>query len=127
MLVKIIAGMYGYRDEKNRLRPKSEGDVVDVKDEEAKRLINLGVAEYATETSEVTGMGGSEVSTVDNTPETENASNEADEGEEINFDDMTVEQLKGVAKQMGINTSKLRSKKALIDAINDASVELPEA
>lgn len=144
MKIKIIAGTYGYheivkdeqgtvlKDEKGnvrtKLRPKNKGDVIEVDDEEAKRLVDMNIAEYIEEASESTDMVGSEASPVmDPAEEVPEGSDTDSEGEELDLDNMTVEQLKARANEMGIKTSKLRTKKDLIDAINEASVELPEA
>ncbi len=119
MLVKIIAGTYGYRDEKGHLRPKGAGEVVNVDEAEAQRLVNIGIAE-ASDLPFSEPLDGEGVDyTLDDVEGQEEAG--------ISAEDMSFEQLKDAAEQMGINTAKLRSKKVLIDAITAASVELPEA
>jgi hypothetical protein len=53
--VRIIAGAYGYKpdkDAKKKMRKTvaiTRGETVDVTDSEAKRLVELKVAEYVTE------------------------------------------------------------------------------
>ena len=119
MLVKIIAGTYGYRDEKGHLRPKGAGEVVNVDEAEAQRLVGFGIAEA----SDLPLSEPVDDEAVDYTPNGVEGQEEAG----IGVEDMSFERLKDAADQMGINTAKLRSKKALIDAITKASVELPEA
>ena len=114
MLITITHGTYGYRDSQGRLRPKHEGDTVNVSAAEAERLIKMGIAEAAEEPVE---------------DSTEDAAESLTEATEVGMDieDMSFKQLTDAAEQMGINTTHLRSKKTLIEAITAASVELPEA
>lgn len=53
MLIKIICGTYGYRDEAETVLPKNaSSEPFEVGDKEANRLIRLGVAEKAVATSQ---------------------------------------------------------------------------
>lgn len=45
--VRIIAGIYGWRDAEGHFRPTGMGGIVTVSDEEAVRLASLGVGEIA--------------------------------------------------------------------------------
>ncbi len=119
MLVKIIAGTYGYRDDKGHLRPKHAGEEVNIDEAEAQRLVKIGVAEA----SDLPFSEPLDDEAVNYTPDDVESQEEAG----MSIEDMSFEQLKDAAEQMSINTAKLRSKKALIDAITEASVELPEA
>ncbi len=119
MLIKITHGTYGYRDDRGRLRPKHEGEAVEVSTGEAKRLIKMGIAEASEKPSENVAE--------DSTENTAEAITEAPDESGTDIEDMSIKQLTEAAKQMGINIAHLRSKKALIEAITAASVELPEA
>lgn len=117
MLVKILAGTYGYRDENGRLRPKNKGDVANVDEAEATRLIEIGIAEA----SDLPFSESLDIE-MDNTdidvPESK-------EDDAVNLEDMSFEQLKEVAERMGINTSKYRTKKTLLVAVLESIDGVP--
>lgn len=124
MTVKIVAGVYGYL-ERGFVRPKSKGDVIKLDDKEAKRLIGLGVAVEVPENGAETalpGAGGGKP--VDHTPNGEKPQDGAgdDEDEGMAMEDMNFDQLKAVAEQQGIDTKNLRSRKALMEAIEADSI-----
>ena len=124
MKVKIVAGVYGYRDQNGFLKPKGEGEVIDIDDAEAERLIGLGVASavepVASQDSIPDVFDDSEG---DTTPDESEAVSEATDDEYVDYNDMSFEELKESAELLGIDTSKLRSKKAVIKAIEDLSTE----
>lgn len=128
MKVKIVAGVYGYRDQNGFLKPKGEGEVIDIDDTEAERLIGLGVAyavePVASQDSIPDASDDSEGDTTNDESEAEEeAVSEATDDEYVDYNDMSFEELKESAELLGIDTSKLRSKKAVIKAIEDLSVE----
>ena len=128
MKVKIIAGVYGYRDRNGFLKPKGEGEVIDIDDTEAERLIELGVASavepVASQDSIPDAFDDSEGDTTpDESEAEEEAVSEATDDEYVDYNDMSFEELKESAELLGIDTSKLRSKKAVIKAIEDLSTE----
>ena len=128
MKVKIIAGVYGYRDQNGFLKPKGEGEVIDIDDTEAERLIGLGVASavepVASQDSIQDAFDDSEGNTTTDESETEEeAVSEATDDEYVEYNDMSLEELKESAELLGIDTSELRSKKAVIKVIEDLSTE----
>lgn len=131
MFVRITAGTYGYRDDKGHLKPKNSGDTVLLDDAEAERLINLGVAEeISTEEAGGAAPEVSDESAINNTPNGEKAEEMAGNEvvvDEMAIEDMTFDQLKSVAEQMGLpHVGKYRSKKALMDAIEAESLGAAE-
>lgn len=128
MKVKIVAGVYGYRDQNGFLKPKGEGEVIDIDDTEAERLIGLGVASAVEPVASQDSIPDvSDDSEDDTTPDEseseEEAVSEAIDDEYVDYNDMSFEELKESAELLGIDTSKLRSKKAIIKAIEDLSTE----
>lgn len=128
MKIRIIAGVYGYRDQNGFLKPKGEGEVIDIDDTESERLIGLGVASsvepVASQDSIPDVLDDSEGDTTpDESEAEEEAASEATDDEYVDYNDMSFEELKESAELLGIDTSKLRSKKAVIKAIEDLSTE----
>ena len=137
MKVKIISGTYGYRPAgSTHPIPVDRGNTCDVSAEEASRLFALGVAESAEDiptalpqegengvATPLNGDGDSGAGV--NTPNSENAA----EGQESYA--LDPEQLKGLtnaklaelAKEMGIDTAKLKTKAQLIAAIANVPLE----
>lgn len=60
--IVIKAGAYGFRTSSGRVRPVAKGERVEVSDEEATRLVNLGAAAFADalDTPPAAAQGGSE-------------------------------------------------------------------
>lgn len=128
MKIKIVAGVYGYRDQNGFLKPKGEGEVIDIDDMEAERLIGLGIASavepVASQDSIPDAFDDSEGDTTpDESEAEEEAVSETADDEYVDYNDMSFEELKESAELLGIDTSKLRSKKAVIKAIEDLSTE----
>lgn len=118
MLIRIIQTTYGYRPilpdgkRSHYVIPVRRGDApIEVEQAEAERLLSLGVAEEVTEKTK----------TVQKPVETIPAP--VDEPEEMNLEAMSFNDLKAHAQSLGIETGKLRSKAALIEAINNAETE----
>lgn len=131
LTVKIISGTYGHNTGK-RIEPKDcTCEPFSLTDDEAKRLVSLGVAkivfnEVATVKNDVISSGQSV-----NPSDDENGNNGEFEGENdmsghidaTSLEEMTIKDLKRLAGDMGIDTSKMKRKAEYIEAI--ANVELP--
>lgn len=118
MLVRIIQTTYGYRPilpdgkRSHYVIPVRRGDApIEVEQAEAERLLSLGVAEEVTEKTQ----------TVRETTET--VPTPAEKPPKMNLEDMSFNELKAHAQSLDIETGKLRSKVALIEAINNAETE----
>lgn len=133
LTVKIISGTYGCKI-KGRIVPKDlTSEPFELEDAEAKRLVSLGVAEIITE-GVATGGNGEETNPPSVNPANdENGSNGENEGEnEIvghldaeQLREMTNKELKALAEDMGIDTSKMKVKDDYIQAIVAVEVSAP--
>lgn len=114
-MIRIIKGVYGYLDENGMVKPKTEKDApFELTREQEERLVGLGVAVYVEgETSE--GIPTDEPT--QGVEEEELAHLDPDQLEEL-----TNAKLKELAEDMGLETSKLRTKAQLIEAITAADV-----
>lgn len=138
-LVKIISGVYGYRPEKSPyVIPVQRGDpAISVEDDEAKRLVEIGVAAYVDKETPVeavaTGLScDSDSCPIDNSPDSEGGENgDSDPGEITgNLDpdalkDWKMDDLKKLAADMGIETTGIKKKDDLIAAIVAVEVTVP--
>ena len=113
MLIQIINGTYGHtpilpNGKKSRyvVPVNRKSGPIDVDKDEAARLVEIGVAEYVTD----------EPAAVPQTNAVEPEGEELETG--IPLEEMTFAQLKEIAKEMGIDTGKIKSKAAMIEAIN---------
>lgn len=133
LTVKIISGTYGCKI-KGRIVPKDHtSEPFSLDDAEAKRLISLGVAEIITE-GVATGGNGKETNPPSVNPSNdENGSNGENEGGN-NIDghldaeqlrEMTNKELKALAEDMGIDTSKMKVKGDYIQAIVAVEASAP--
>lgn len=130
-LVKIINGTYGHRPEKsNYVIPVSVGDpAISVDDDEAKRLVEIGVAAYADAEAVATASeGGSDASPIEYTPgDKDGESGDSDPAEITDNPDpeslkgWKVDELKRLASDMGIDTTGIKKKGDLIQAITEAT------
>ncbi|MBR3835387.1 MAG: hypothetical protein IKJ69_01195, partial [Clostridia bacterium] len=124
LTVKIISGTYGCKI-KGRIVPKDlTSEPFELEDAEAKRLVSLGVAEIITE-GVATGGNGEETNPPSVNPSNEeNGSNGENEGENDivghldaeQLREMTNKELKALAEDMGIDTSKMKVKDDYIQA-----------
>ena len=115
-LIRIVSGNYGARPAGGRLTVITKGNTVEVPDDEAARLVNLGVAAYVKEPvlmAETTPEPVSEVAPSDTPDEEEN------EAPEESLEEMPFDQLKQMAKDAGLPVGKLRSRKNIIDALQN--------
>lgn len=117
ILVEIISGVYGY-DTGTAVVGKKVGDKPFFLDEEkAQRLFSLGVAKPCTD---VNYPNSYVYDAVDDENE------KSDNDKNINFDDMTLEELKEFAENYGIKY-KIGTKKAVfIEQIKQAMAEIDD-
>lgn len=133
MKVKITSGIYGYRKPgAKRPDPKHAGDVVDLPDDEAVRLeqLKVGVIIGAAEDSHAELVAtpaendDGAVAGVDTANQGEPAGGaEAAHLDPEQLKELTNAKLKELADDMGIDTSKLKTKAQLIAAITDIPLE----
>lgn len=133
LTVKIISGTYGCKI-KGRIVPKDRtSEPFSLDDAEAKRLVSLGVAEIITE-GVATGGNGKETNPPSVNPSNdENDSNGENEGgndidghlDAEQLREMTNKELKALAEDMGIDTSKMKVKDDYIQAIVAVEVSAP--
>lgn len=125
--IKILGGAYGHRPAGSR-HPVviNHGETCEVPEAEAKRLVELGVAEEVDRGAVATApVELSAESREDATPD-EEAAEEGQETPVPPLEDMTVAQLKELAEQMGLDISGLRKKSDILAAISEYA-EAPEA
>lgn len=112
-MVKIIKGTYGRR-KGSVIVPVRAGETVELTDEQEKRLVKLGVAEYVNDS--------------DGAPE-HSSSDETDEQEALTLpeynDKMKLPELKEIAEKYGVDARAMTSKKEVVEAIDAARSELP--
>lgn len=129
MIVKIITGTYGYR-KNGLLMPKHKGDVVTLDDAEAKRLIELKIAVKASELPTKSPIHGHvDDSANTNIPDSENGQEDAGNGDDeaVDLEEMTVPELKELAKEFGVKNAAKMKRQELIDAItSNGTAALPE-
>lgn len=122
MLIKsrVVLGLTS-RDGKCPIFP---GDTAVVDDEEGRRAVEAG---YAWELDSVPAERAVQAAPVpspgENPPEGENAWKGPSEGSgvDVDLEAMTYTELKAMAKEIGIETGKLKSKAQMIDAITGVS------
>lgn len=138
-LIKIISGVYGYRPEKSPyVIPVSNRDpAISVDDDEAARLVEIGVAAYVGQESGAgavaTGLScDSDSCPIDPNPGSGDGENgDSDPGEITgNLDpdalkDWKMDDLKKLAADMGIETTGIKKKDDLIAAIVAVEVTVP--
>lgn len=132
--VKITNGLYGYRPEgAKHPRPVPAGSLCIVTDAEAARLVALGVGIVLEDITEkdtagavatpAEGKDGAEAG-VDTTGQ--DGAAESEETARLDpeqLKELTNAKLKELAEEMGIDTSKLKTKAQLIAAITDVPLE----
>ena len=125
--IRIISGGYGLKENGvNKLKDRnSEPFFVD--DTEAHRLIANGMAkkveEVAPPKNNNDDIRGASINQSETTEATENVIGHLSEEQ---LETMTNKQLKQLAEEMGIDTSKMRVKKDYISAITAVDVEIAE-
>ena len=115
-LIRIVSGCYAAHPNGGRLKVIDKGQTVEVSEDEAARLVNLGVAAYVKEPvlmADIPSAPVSEDATSDTTDE------EVNEAPEESLEDMPFEQLKQLAKESGLPVGKLRSRTNIIKALQE--------
>jgi hypothetical protein len=101
--------------------PIYPGTCAEVDESTGKRLVEIGVAE---ETGRPAAVGTIHQAPTqvpsENPPAIPNAQNELSEGENDELESMSFNELKALAKEMGIETGKIKSKAGMIQAIHEA-------
>ena len=115
-MIKIIKGSYGMRVKQSVVAVPAGSDPIELSKEKEERLVRLGVAVYVTEQDDEVEQPG------EGSDETQD-DEIVDEFPEYN-ETMSLADLKKVAEAYGIDASSMRSKKAVIEAI-EAANDLP--
>ncbi|WP_050697994.1 hypothetical protein [Anaeromassilibacillus senegalensis] len=125
--IKIINGIYGYRPDGSKIViPVKAGEVVEVSEEEAARLISLGVAacddkappEFPAIPVAMPGESGNGEPVGENPSDVNDGPEEREEAHfKEHLEEWTNAELKELAENMCIDTAKLKTKAALINAI----------
>ena len=104
--------------------PIYPGSVAEVDDRDGKLMVERGVAEETIRPAAVGSIlqAPTQVPS-ENPPATPNAQNEPSEGENDDLESMTFTELKALAKEMGIETGKIKSKAGMIQAIHEAAAD----
>lgn len=134
--IRIVKGTYGYNEGKI-VSPKKRGDAVDVDVAKAKRLVEIGVAEYVAE-PDITLADTGIINNVEGVNAIEGANNtegeglingcddDEDEGEntedalelsEEGLNKLTIPKLAKFAEELEIDTSKFKRKADYVTAI----------
>lgn len=108
--------------------PIYPGKIVEVDDAVGKEFIRLKAAEEVMLSQpETVRNAPPDENPNGNTPEDENGQNSSITGhlDGTDLEDMSFADLKALAQDMGIETGKIRSKSAMIEAISSVEVEVP--
>ena len=104
--------------------PIYPGSVAEVDDRDGKLMVERGVAE---ETGRPAAVGTVHQAPTpipgENPSAIPDAQNEPSEGENDDLESMTFNELKALAKEMGIETGKIKSKAGMIQAIHEAAAD----
>ena len=122
MLIRITNGTYGHSPilpdgSKSRyvVPVTRKSGPIDVDPDEAARLVELGVAEYVT----------GEPVKAEKAPEAPAEETVTGHLDGTDLESMSFAELKALAQDMGIETGKIKSKAAMIEAITAVEVEAP--
>ncbi len=119
--VKILAGGYGLRKgTRNTLCTKN--NIVEVDDAEAERIVSLGVAEYFDSVVATPPADEFEENSGDNTPNGENGSNDAENGDSETpaySVDMKADELRAIGKQFDITFKVGTTKEDMVKALDE--------
>ncbi len=133
MLIRIISGTYGHRYN-GRIVPKDRTSTpFELDDKEAKRIISLGIAEAVLNSVATPEKPQNTSGTNSNTFNYKNSSNSKIEGDTLvdghldaeQLEKMKISDLKMLAEDMGIDTSKMKVKSDYISAIVEIAVDVP--
>ena len=116
-MIKIIKGSYGLKRGSMVVPIHAGSDPIELSKEKEERLVRLGVAEYVNaDPDEVKkpadGTDDAQDEIVDEFPEYSES--------------MKIADLKKIAEIYGVDTSSMRSKKEVVEAIDAARDELPD-
>ena len=135
-IVKIVNGTYGHRPDGSKyVIPVTPADLpISVSDEEAKRIVEMGVAVYVDAGAVATAPADDfDSSPISNSPSDEGGDSGDSDCVEITgtldpegLKDWKMDDLKKLAADMGIDTTNLKKKAALIDAICTVEVGIPD-
>ena len=131
MFIRALC-ILGIKD-KNGEGPIWPGAVAEVDDKTGKRLVSIGHAEEVSNSKpQTTGKAPLASNPTGNTPKTENEQKGPENGENVkghldgtDLETMSFADLKALAKDMGIDTGKIKSKSGMIEAITAVEVEAP--
>lgn len=120
-LIRIVNGCYAAHPNGGRLQVIDKGQTVEVPEDEAARLVQMGVAAYVKEPVLMADLPPAPVpeAAPSDTPDEE--VNEAPEEESL--ETMPFDQLKQLAKEAGLPVGKLRSRRNIIDALEKMAEE----
>lgn len=123
MLIKIAKGNYGYNNGVTVRVKKPSDKPFSVSDEEARRLVALGVAEIVSEGGILPASDeGTDIADIkEDAPEIEN------EFEIPLYNDLlTRAELQAIAKEYGIEISDRATKSEMIKALDDYFADMPD-
>lgn len=108
--------------------PIYPGSVAEVSEADGLCMIEKGYAKEVGAGAAVrSGVAAPVPGTGENPSEDVNAQNEPSEGENEGLEEMSFNELKAMAKELGIETGKIKSKAGMIDAITAAqSADFPD-
>jgi len=120
-LIRIVNGCYAAHPNGGRLQVIDKGQTVEVPEDEAARLVQMGVAAYEKEPVLMADLPTEPIpeAAPSDTPDEEE--NEAPEEESL--ETMPFDQLKQLAKEAGLPVGKLRSRRNIIDALEKMAEE----
>lgn len=122
-IIKIITGAYGADNGKGGVTVIDRGQTCEVSDEEAARLVALGVAAMDVATpQEAQDAAGAGENTTNGNSSQEGTTGHMDADQ---FSTMTNAQLKQLAEDMGLNVSKCKKKADYIELIAAEEVIVP--
>ena len=118
-LIRIVSGCYAAHPDGGRLKVIDKGQTVEVSEDEAARLVNMGVAAYVKEPVLMAELPPAPVSAAAPSDTPDEEENEAPEAPEESLEDMNFDQLKQLAKENGLPVGKLRSRANIIKALRE--------
>ena len=118
-LIRIVSGCYAAHPDGGRLKVIDKGQTVEVSEDEAARLVNMGVAAYVKEPVLMADIPPAPVSEAAPSDTPDEEENEAPEAPEESLEDMNFDQLKQLAKENGLPVGKLRSRANIIKALRE--------
>ena len=118
-LIRIVNGCYAAHPDGGRLKVIDKGQTVEVSEDEAARLVQMGVAAYVKEPVLMADLPTEPVSEAAPSDTPDEEENEAPEACEESLEDMPFDQLKQLAKDNGLPVGKLKSRANIIKALRE--------